>query len=105
MKKISKPEVKENETQYRVYDRDGNLKRRIVQSQEKNIRDNEWLRGVSCFVINEKDEILIEKRVSKGLTPGKLDLCSGHIDGEETPTQAMIRELKEELGIRIGRSY
>ncbi len=105
MKRIYKPKVKENETQYRVYDKNGKLKRIIAQSQEKEIEDNEWLKGVSCFVINERDEILIEKRVSKGLTPGKLDLCSGHIDGKETPTQAMIRELKEELGIRIGRSH
>lgn len=98
MKKINKP--KANETKYRVYDRDGNLKKIILQSEEKNIEDNEWLRGVSCFVINENNEILVERRVNRGLTPGKLDLCSGHIDGSETPTQAMIRELKEELGIR-----
>lgn len=86
---------------YRVYDKDGQLKRIISKFQEKQIGSDEWLRGVSCFVINEKQEILIERRVNKGLTPGKLDLCSGHLDNGEVPTQAMLRELKEELGINI----
>lgn len=90
-----------NNTFFKVYDKYGKLKGIIEQSKEKNVTEDDWLRGVSCFVINEKREILIEKRVNKGLTPGKIDLCSGHIDNNETPTQAMIRELKEELGIGL----
>ncbi|MBQ2836079.1 MAG: NUDIX hydrolase [Clostridia bacterium] len=97
MKKIKG--CKKLDNYYKVYDRLKNLKRIIATNQEKQLDEEEWLEGVSCFVINEKGEVLIEKRVSKGLTPGKLDLCSGHIDNEETHTQAMIRELKEELGI------
>lgn len=53
---------------------------------------------VSCFVLNEQREILIEKRsANKKIEPGKLDVVSGHIDNNETPTQAMIREYVEEL--------
>lgn len=89
------------EEYYKVYDKSGKLKRIIAKDEEKNLDEEEWLNGVSCFVVNENGEVLIEKRVNKGLTPGKLDLCSGHIDGEETKTQAMIRELREELGIEI----
>ncbi len=87
--------------QYKVYDKSGKLKKLINKNREKELNEKEWLNGVTCFVINEKGEALIEKRVNKGLTPGKLDLCSGHVDGEETQTQAMIRELKEELGIQL----
>ena len=32
------------------------------------------------------------------------DLCSGHLDNDETETQAMVRELKEELGINLEES-
>ena len=74
---------------YNVYNKDGELTRKIDKRQELNISEDEWLKGVTCFVINEKGEVLIEKRVNKGLTPGKLDLCSGHVDGDETQTQAI----------------
>ena len=87
--------------QYRVYDKKGDLKRIIEKKQEAKLSSDEWLQGVTCFVLNEHGEVLIEKRANKGLTPGQLDLCSGHVDGDETPTQAMIRELGEELGIGI----
>ena len=89
---------------YKVYDKNGKLKQLIDKKKEKELNEDDWLNGVTCFVINEKGEALIEKRVNKGLTPGKLDLCSGHVDGEETQTQAMIRELKEELGIQLEES-
>ena len=85
--------------QYRVYDKNGDLKRIIEKRQESKLGSDEWLKGVTCFILNENGEVLIEKRANKGLTPGQLDLCSGHLDGDETPTQAMIRELGEELGI------
>lgn len=86
---------------YRVYDRNGNFKRTIEKKQELGLSNDEWLKGVTCFVLNENGEVLIEKRANKGLTPGQLDLCSGHVDGDETPTQSMIRELGEELGIGL----
>ena len=73
----------------------------IEKAEEKTLTENEWLKGVTCFVINEKGEALIEVRANKGLTPGKKDLCSGHLDDRETETQAMIRELREELGIEL----
>ena len=87
--------------QYRVYDKNGNYKKTIDKKEEKYLSENDWLNGVTCFVINEKGEVLIEVRANKGLTPGKKDLCSGHLDNNETETQAMIRELKEELGIGV----
>ncbi len=56
------------------------------------------LATVSCFVLNKKGEILVEERAAdKKIMPGILDIVSGHIDGNETPTQAMIREYVEEI--------
>ena len=86
---------------YKVYDENGEFKRLIEKAEERTLTEKEWLKGVTCFVINEKGEVLIEVRANKGLTPGKKDLCSGHLDDKETETQAMIRELKEELGIGL----
>ena len=99
MENIKVPRVQS--VQYRVYDKNGNYKKTIDKKEEKYLSENDWLNGVTCFVINEKGEVLIEVRANKGLTPGKNDLCSGHLDNNETETQAMIRELKEELGIGV----
>lgn len=88
-------------TQYRVYDKNGDLRKIIDKKHEKKLEQNEWLKGVTCFILNDKAEVLVEKRANTELTPGQLDLCSGHLDNDETPTQAMIRELREELGIEL----
>ena len=90
---------KPNNEFYKVYDKHGKFLRTIDVKDEKSLTD-EYLYGVTCFVINEKGEILMEVRADTELTPGKKDLVSGHVDGNETATQAMIRELKEEVGIK-----
>lgn len=79
----------------------------IEPDREKKLSADECIRFVSCFVINEKGEVLIEERSSKAdrMHPGMKDLCSGHIDNWETPTQAMLRELHEELGINKEEAY
>ena len=86
---------------YNVYDENGKIIDEINKKDEMNLDSDTWLKAVTCFVLNEKCEVLIEKRVYKGINPGQLDLCSGHVDINETQTQAMIRELGEELGISL----
>ena len=101
MKKIRRPSIN-----FYIKYTGKKIPRGIIRTKkEKEIKNNEWLKGVSCFVLNSKGEVLIEQRANKGLTPGKLDLCSGHIDNVEIPFQSMVRELKEELGIDIRQEY
>lgn len=88
---------------YKVYDESGNFLYNINKKDEGTLTD-QYLRGVTCFVINENGEILVEKRADTELTPRKLDLVSGHIDGEEVGTQAIIRELREEVGIPVQKA-
>ena len=65
-----------------------------------NIQDVPWIKCCTCFVIDENEQkVLFEKRGKRFLDPGKLDLCSGHVQSGEVPTQSMIRELDEELSI------
>ena len=45
---------------YKVYDSTGKFTRMIEKIEEKTLSQDEWLKGVSCFVINEKGEVLIE---------------------------------------------
>lgn len=61
---------------------------------------SDYVKCCSCFVVNGKNQVLIEKRGKTVLDAGKLDLCSGHVQSGEVPIQGMIRELTEELGIK-----
>ena len=70
-------------------------KGRVLKSSE--LSQFQYLGGVSCFIIDEKGNVLIEKRGNTKITSGEIDLCPGHIDNNETPTQAMIHEYIEEL--------
>ena len=61
--------------------------------------------GISAVgLINLEGKLLIQKRAStKKIEPSKWDLSSaGHIDLNETPKEAAIREIYEELGINVG---
>ena len=62
--------------------------------------DIPWIKCCTCFVIDDKEKkILFEKRGKRFLDPGKLDLCSGHVQSGEPPKKACVRELGEELGV------
>ena len=53
--------------------------------------------GCACLVINEKDEILLEKRKDNGL----YCLPGGGIELGETVEEGLRREIKEETGIDL----
>jgi mutator protein MutT len=55
--------------------------------------------GAYGLIINDDKIVLINK--ANGPYTGKLDLPGGRIEYGETPEQALIRELKEEVGIDI----
>ena len=87
---------------YKIYEKGKNDKKiykgSTIPELELKLNCHYCLGTVSCFVLNEKGEILVEERaMDKKIAPGSPDIVSGHIDNNETPTQAMIREYVEEL--------
>lgn len=53
----------------------------------------------SYLVIMRDGKTLLLRRFSTGFQDGKYGLVSGHLDGNETFKQCIIREAKEEAGI------
>ncbi len=62
-----------------------------------------WHRSVHAMVRLHDGRYVIEKRSNKIIfAPGLLDITvGGGIDAGETPEQAIIREIKEEIGVKI----
>lgn len=51
---------------------------------------------------NGKEQILLQKRKNTGYMDGYYDFgVSGHVENRETMKMALIREAKEEIGIKI----
>ena len=58
---------------------------------------------VHLHVFNSAGELYLQKRPEwKDIQPGKWDTAvGGHIDYGETPEEALLREVREELGITV----
>ena len=61
-----------------------------------------WRRTVSCWIMNEKGEVLLQKRTANKIrNPNKWAKTGGQVEAKETVEEAIYREVKEELGIEI----
>lgn len=56
--------------------------------------------SVNVFVLSGK-KVLLTRRANTGWMDGHLCPPGGHVEIGETPTQAIIREVKEELGATV----
>lgn len=66
-------------------------------------KDGLWHKSVHVWILNDKNEILLQYRCAdKKLYPNTWD-CSfaGHISAGESSIEAVLREGKEELGIDV----
>lgn len=84
----------------------------VVDEENKltgNIIDREiihetglWHREVAVIIVNEEGKMLLEKRApTKKQSPNKWALCAGHIESGDIPENAIVREMKEEIGVDI----
>jgi 8-oxo-dGTP diphosphatase len=59
-------------------------------------------RYVGCLILTNDQKILLQQRgVDWNHFPGYLSEFGGRIESNESPMQALIRELKEELGAQV----
>ena len=59
-----------------------------------------WI-PVVIGLIKRNDQVLLGQRPHGGVLPGFWDFPGGKIEEDESPTQALARELQEELGIEV----
>ena len=78
----------------------------IKETREKCHKEGLWHKAVAIFVLNSNDEVLLQKRSpNKKMWPNMWDMTAGgHVFSGELGFQAVIRELKEELGINLDKT-
>ena len=62
------------------------------------------LRAAVYLILLKGDKVLLLRRFNTGWMDGKYSLVSGHLDGNETISQSLIREAFEEAKIRIDKN-
>lgn len=73
-----------------------------VEEKQKAHQDGNFHRTAHVWIINDKNELLLQKRsTSKKTHPNCWDISgAGHIKAGESVIDGAIRELKEELGVK-----
>lgn len=55
----------------------------------------------SYLVLKKDEKVLLARRQNTGYCDGQWSLPAGHVEAGETFTQALVREMEEELGIKL----
>lgn len=72
-----------------------------ASEQGANATEGRWLtipRAV-CFVVNGDDVLLMKRGAHKRIFPNRYDGVGGHIERDEDPFSAILREIGEETGL------
>lgn len=85
-----------------ILDEIGNKTGKIKLRNEVH-RDGDWHKAVHIWIINQNNEILLQRRcATKDSNPNMLDIsCAGHLTAGDDSITGAIRELKEELNLDI----
>lgn len=75
----------------------------VVKSATEVHRDEDWHSGAHVWIVNSRDEVLLQRRSARSFhSPGLLDpSTTGHVNAGENSVDAARREVREELGIDI----
>ena len=90
------------EEYFDVLDEKGNYTGK-KETREKCHKEGIWHKAVAMFIINLKNQVLLQKRsATKKLWPNTWDVTAGgHVLAGEFGFEAIKREAKEELGIEL----
>src|SRR5687768_8603150 len=60
--------------------------------------------AVGAVIVDDEGRAFVHRRAyDRALFPGCWDIPGGHVEGDETPLEALAREVNEETGWRLAR--
>lgn len=72
---------------------------------EDNTLEKSLHKEICVFILNDQNEVLLQKRSpNKKIYPNRWSLLTGHVELNETFEMAAIREIKEEVGLKINQN-
>ena len=91
-----------NKEYFDILDENGNKTGKTKLRSEVH-RDGDWHKAVHIWIINDKCDILLQRRcATKDSNPNMLDISSaGHLSAGDSSLDGAIRELKEELNLDV----
>lgn len=74
----------------------------ILKQRDAVHREGDWHLAVSILIFDKEGNLLLQKRAPHVAEPNRWEAsASGHIAPGETPHEAIVRELKEEIGLEL----
>ena len=85
-----------------ILNEDGSFSRE-VQMKSVAHREGLWHASVQVWIFTLEGEILLQKRATnKDTYPDLWDISvAGHLSAGDSPTEAALREIKEEIGLQL----
>ena len=85
-----------------IYDKNRNKTGRVKERYTEELLDGEYVLVVGALLINSEGKLLISKRSElKPSNPGLWEFVGGGSISGESSREAIIREIKEEIGIKF----
>lgn len=93
---------------YELVDINGNKTGKILTdidvNDPNNIPDGHYISVVGVVIVNDNNEILLQKRSRfKKVNPNKWGICGGKVNLGESTLDAGVRETLEEIGILLNK--
>lgn len=84
-----------------VYDTNGKKLNKIIQRGKDRLGTDEYHMGSAVFIKDNDDFLIQQRSLKKDLYPGKWSITGGSALAGEDAKQCAVREVMEELGIKI----